>query len=378
MSTTPESTSVSLARTPLYDLHLELGARMVAFAGYHMPVQYENGIIHEHQHTRAAAGLFDVSHMGQVRIFGEGAASALESLAPMDVVELEIGHMRYGLFTDAGGGILDDFMVANAGEHLDMVINAACKKDDLHRMRTAAGDRCRIEELEDRALLALQGPAACEVLGAMAPAINSMPFMTIADVELAGISCSISRSGYTGEDGFEISVPGAAAENLARKLLANDAVAPIGLGARDSLRLEAGLCLYGHDLTPQTTPVEAGLTWTIAKVRRPGSQRAGGFPGDNRILQQLVDGASRRLVGLRPRGRAPVRAGADLMDANGGSIGIVTSGGFGPTVGGPVAMGYVGSEHRKPGTTVQAVVRGKQLPTEVVRLPFVERRYYRG
>lgn len=378
MSTTPESTSVSLARTPLYDLHLELGARMVAFAGYHMPVQYENGIIHEHQHTRAAAGLFDVSHMGQVRIFGEGAASALESLAPMDVVELEIGHMRYGLFTDAGGGILDDFMVANAGEHLDMVINAACKKDDLHRMRTAAGDRCRIEELEDRALLALQGPAACEVLGAMAPAINSMPFMTIADVELAGISCSISRSGYTGEDGFEISVPGAAAENLARKLLANDAVAPIGLGARDSLRLEAGLCLYGHDLTPQTTPVEAGLTWTIAKVRRPGSQRAGGFPGDDRILQQLVDGASRRLVGLRPRGRAPVRAGADLMDANGGSIGIVTSGGFGPTVGGPVAMGYVGSEHRKPGTTVQAVVRGKQLPTEVVRLPFVERRYYRG
>ena len=378
MSTTPESTSVSLARTPLYDLHLELGARMVAFAGYHMPVQYENGIIHEHQHTRAAAGLFDVSHMGQVRIFGEGAASALESLAPMDVVELEIGHMRYGLFTDAGGGILDDFMVANAGEHLDMVINAACKKDDLHRMRTAVGDRCRIEELEDRALLALQGPAACEVLGAMAPAINSMPFMTIADVELAGISCSISRSGYTGEDGFEISVPGAAAENLARKLLANDAVAPIGLGARDSLRLEAGLCLYGHDLTPQTTPVEAGLTWTIAKVRRPGGQRAGGFPGDDRILQQLVDGASRRLVGLRPRGRAPVRAGADLMDANGGSIGIVTSGGFGPTVGGPVAMGYVGSEHRKPGTTVQAVVRGKQLPTEVVRLPFVERRYYRG
>ena len=378
MSTTPESTSVSLARTPLYDLHLELGARMVAFAGYHMPVQYENGIIHEHQHTRAAAGLFDVSHMGQVRIFGEGAASALESLAPMDVVELEIGHMRYGLFTDAGGGVLDDFMVANAGEHLDMVINAACKKDDLHRMRTAVGDRCRIEELEDRALLALQGPAACEVLGAMAPAINSMPFMTIADVELAGISCSISRSGYTGEDGFEISVPGAAAENLARKLLANDAVAPIGLGARDSLRLEAGLCLYGHDLTPQTTPVEAGLTWTIAKVRRPGGQRAGGFPGDDRILQQLVDGASRRLVGLRPRGRAPVRAGADLMDANGGSIGIVTSGGFGPTVGGPVAMGYVGSEHRKPGTTVQAVVRGKQLPTEVVRLPFVERRYYRG
>ncbi len=378
MSTTPASDSVSLARTPLYDLHLELGARMVAFAGYHMPVQYAHGIIHEHQHTRAAAGLFDVSHMGQVRISGARAATALESLAPMDIVDLEIGHMRYGLFTDAGGGILDDFMVANAGEHLDMVINAACKKDDLHRMRTAVGDRCRIEELEGRALLALQGPSACEILAAMSPAINNMPFMTAADVELAGIPCAISRSGYTGEDGFEISVPGAAADALARKLLANDLVAPIGLGARDSLRLEAGLCLYGHDLTPHTTPVEAGLTWTIAKVRRPGGQRAGGFPGDDRILQQLVDGTSRRLVGLRPRGRAPVRAGADLMDADGGNIGIVTSGGFGPTVGGPVAMGYVSSEHRKPGTVVQAVVRGKQLPTEVVRLPFVERRYYRG
>jgi aminomethyltransferase len=351
---------------------------MVAFAGYHMPVQYAHGIIHEHQHTRAAAGLFDVSHMGQVRISGARAATALESLAPMDIVDLEIGHMRYGLFTDAGGGILDDFLVANTGEHLDMVINAACKKDDLHRMRTAVGDRCRIEELEGRALLALQGPSACEILAAMSPAINNMPFMTAAAVELAGIPCAISRSGYTGEDGFEISVPGAAADALARKLLANDLVAPIGLGARDSLRLEAGLCLYGHDLTPHTTPVEAGLTWTIAKVRRPGGQRAGGFPGDDRILQQLVDGTSRRLVGLRPRGRAPVRAGADLMDADGGNIGIVTSGGFGPTVGGPVAMGYVSSEHRKPGTIVQAVVRGKQLPTEVVRLPFVERRYYRG
>ncbi len=378
MSTTYRSDNVSLARTPLYDLHLELGARMVAFAGYHMPVQYAHGIIQEHQHTRSAAGLFDVSHMGQVRISGAGAASALESLAPMDVVELEIGHMRYGLFTDAGGGVLDDFMVANAGRHLDMVINAACKQDDLHRMRTAVGDRCRIEELEDRALLALQGPAACEVLGAMAPAIIDMPFMTAADAELAGIACVVSRSGYTGEDGFEISVPGAAADALARKLLDNDAVAPIGLGARDSLRLEAGLCLYGHELTRQTTPVEAGLTWTIAKARRPGGQRAGEFPGDDRILRQVVEGASRRLVGLRPRGRAPVRAGAELTDDDGGSLGTVTSGGFGPTVGGPVAMGYVGSEYRKPGTIVQAVVRGKQLPTEVVRLPFVERRYYRG
>ena len=378
MPATPEADSVSLARTPLYDLHLELGARMVAFAGYHMPVQYADGIIHEHQQTRAAAGLFDVSHMGQVRISGQRAASALESLAPMDVVDLEIGRMHYGLFTDAGGGVLDDFMVANAGGHLIVVINAACKKDDLRRMRTAVGDRCQIDELSDRALLALQGPAACEVLGAMVPAIKNMPFMTLRDVELAGIPCSISRSGYTGEDGFEISVPATTAEGLARKLLANDAVAPIGLGARDSLRLEAGLCLYGHDLTRQTTPVEAGLTWTIAKVRRSGGQRAGGFPGAERISQQLADGASRRLVGLRPRGRAPVRAGADIVDADGENIGIVTSGGFGPTVGGPVAMGYVVSEHRRPGTIVQAVVRGKQLATEVVRLPFVERRYYRG
>ena len=351
---------------------------MVAFAGYHMPLQYPGGIIHEHQHTRVAAGLFDVSHMGQMRISGEGAASALESLAPMDVVGLGIGHMRYGVFTDAGGGILDDFMVANEGGHLVLVVNATCKKDDLRRMRAAVAERCQIDELGDRALLALQGPAACEVLGAMAPALNRMPFLTAGDVELAGIPCSISRSGYTGEDGFEISVPAADAEGLAKKLLANDAVAPVGLGARDSLRLEAGLCLYGHDLTRYTTPVEAGLTWTIAKVRRSGGDRAGGFPGEERIFAQLAGGATRRLVGLRPQGRAPVRAGADLVDADGGSIGSVTSGGFGPTVGEPVAVGYVGSEHRRPGTIVQAVVRGKQLPTEVVALPFVERRYYRG
>jgi aminomethyltransferase len=382
MSSIPESetvsTPVSLAKTPLYDLHVELGARMVGFAGYHMPVQYTRGIIHEHQHTRTAAGLFDVSHMGQVRISGEHAASALESLAPMDIADLEAGHMRYGVFTNPRGGILDDFIVANSGEHLALVINAACKTDDLRRMRAAIGDRCQIEELADRALLALQGPAACGVLAAMAPGLERMPFMTAADVELAGISCGISRSGYTGEDGFEISVPAAAAADLARTLLADDAVAAVGLGARDSLRLEAGLCLYGQDLTPQTTPVEAGLTWTIARVRRNGGARAGGFPGEERIFQQLAGEPSRRLVGLRPQGRAPVRAGAELVDMDGTSIGSVTSGGFGPTVGGPVAMGYVGSEHRKPGTIVQAVVRGKPLASEVVRLPFVERRYYRG
>jgi aminomethyltransferase len=378
MSMTPEARTVFLAKTPLYDLHLELGARMVGFAGYHMPVQYPHGIIHEHLHTRAAAGLFDVSHMGQVRITGDGAARALEAMAPMDVADLAVGHMRYGVFTADGGGVLDDFMVTNAGQHLTLVINAACKSDDLKRIRAAVGDGCQIEELTDHALLALQGPAACSVLGAMAPALVDMPFMTAADVELAGIVCAVSRSGYTGEDGFEISVSAADAADLAKMLLANDAVAPIGLGARDSLRLEAGLCLYGHDLNPQTTPVEAGLGWTIAQVRRSGGERAGGFPGEARIFQQLAEGPSRRLVGLRPQGKAPVRADADLVDSDGSSIGIVTSGSFGPTVGAPVAMGYVGSEYRKPGTIVQAVVRGKPLPAEVVRLPFVERRYYRG
>jgi aminomethyltransferase len=348
MSGTPEADNVTLARTPLYDLHVELGARMVAFAGYHMPVQYPQGIIHEHQHTRAAAGLFDVSHMGQVSISGRPAAAALESLAPMDVVDLQIGHIRYGVFTDDSGGVLDDFMVANTGGALLAVVNAACKQDDIRRMRESMGRLCEIE------------------------------FMTSEDADVAGIPCGVSRSGYTGEDGFEISVAAEDAEKLARKLLANPAVAPVGLGARDSLRLEAGLCLYGQDLNRDTTPVEAGLAWTISKVRRRDGARAGGFPGEERILAQLGDGPSRRLVGLRPKGRAPVRAGAILVDADGESIGTVTSGGFGPTVGGPVAMGYVGSEHRTPGTVVQALVRGKQLATEVVPLPFVERRYYRG
>jgi len=378
MSTSTDSDGVTLARTPLYDLHVELGARMVAFAGYHMPVQFPDGIIHEHQHTRSAAGLFDVSHMGQVRLSGANAAAALESMTPMDVVGLASGHMRYGAFTAEGGGILDDIIVANVGESLVIVVNAACKKDDLRRMYAAIGNRCSVDELDNLALLALQGPAARGVLGELAPAVAKMPFMTRAEVELAGIPCVVSCSGYTGEDGFEISLPAEEAEGLARKLLANDAVAPVGLGARDTLRLEAGLCLYGQDLNTQTTPVEAGLTWIIAKVRRSGGERAGGFPGAEPIFTQLADGAPRRLVGLRPQGRAPVRAGADLVDAEGDMIGMVTSGGFGPTAGAPVAMGYVDDRHRRPETVVQAVVRGKQLPAEVVTLPFVERRYYRG
>ena len=377
MSGSTASDGVTLARTPLYDLHLELGARMVAFAGWHMPVQYPDGIIREHQHTRAAAGLFDVSHMGQVRIRGDAAADALESLCPVDVRGLEPGQMRYGVFTDDEGGVYDDFLVASTGEDLYAVVNAACKADDVARMRVSIGARCDIEELSGHALLALQGPAAAEVLRPLAPRVSELVFMTMATVDVAGVPCLVSRSGYTGEDGFEISVPVDQAEALARRLLDHDAVAPVGLGARDSLRLEAGLCLYGQDLTRSTTPVEAGLAWTIAAARRPGGARAGGFPGVRRIFDELEAGASRRLVGLRPRGRAPVRAGVELVDAAGGRIGSVTSGGFGPTVGAPVAMGYVESEHRRPGTVVQAVVRGKELPTEVVALPFVERRYHR-
>jgi len=378
MPPNPDSDNPTLARTPLYDLHLELGARMVAFAGYHMPVQYEHGIMHEHQHTRSAAGLFDVSHMGQVRVGGGEAAAALEALAPMNVVDLGVGHMRYGVFTDDNGGVLDDFLVTNAGEYLFVVVNAACKEDDIRRMRDAMGVRCGIEELEDQALLALQGPAASAVLGTLTAGLEDLVFMTSTEAEVAGIRCGVARSGYTGEDGFEISVPAADAERLARKLLAHDAVEAIGLGARDSLRLEAGLCLYGQDLSRDTTPVEAGLVWTIGKARRAGGARAGGFPGEQRIFEQLAGGAPRSLVGLRPTGRAPVRPGAELVDAGGESIGRVTSGGFGPTVGGPVAMGYVGRDYSSAGSIVQAVVRGRQLQTEVVPLPFVERRYYRG
>jgi len=378
MSGSSASDGVTLARTPLYDLHLELGARMVAFAGYHMPVQYPEGIIREHQHTRAAAGLFDVSHMGQVRIRGDAAAGALESLSPMDVCDLAPGNMRYGVYTDEAGGIYDDFLVANIEGCLFAVVNAACKADDIARMRARIGTRCVVEALENRALLALQGPAAAGVLQTLAPGTENLRFMAMTEADVAGTECLVSRSGYTGEDGFEISLPADQADALARRLLAFDAVAPIGLGARDSLRLEAGLCLYGQDMTRNTTPVEAGLAWTIAKARRAGGARAGGFPGEARIFEELERGASRRLMGLRPRGRAPIRAGVELVDSAGERIGTVTSGGFGPTVGAPVAMGYVGREYRRPGTVVQAMVRGKPLPAEVVTLPFVERRYHRG
>lgn len=366
-----------LARTPLYDLHLELGARMVPFAGYEMPVQYK-GILDEHRHTRAAAGLFDVSHMGQVRLEGAGAAAALETLVPVDIVDLGVGRQRYALFTNDEGGILDDLMVTNAGDHLFAVVNAACKQQDIAHMREAIGGQCKVTELADRALLALQGPAAGAVMARLAPATADMVFMTAKALDILGADCFVTRSGYTGEDGFEISVPAGRAEELARRLLAEEEVAAIGLGARDSLRLEAGLCLYGHDIDETTTPVQAGLTWAIQKVRRRGGAREFGYPGADVVDRELRDGPWRRRVGLRPEGRAPVREGAELTDESGKNVGRVTSGGFGPTVDGPVAMGYVEAEYGAAGTRLNAIVRGKALPVTVARMPFVEQRYHRG
>ncbi|SEI84593.1 aminomethyltransferase [Azotobacter beijerinckii] len=373
---TPET----LARTPLHALHLELGARMVPFAGYEMPVQYPPGILKEHLHCRDQAGLFDVSHMGQIVLRGAGAAAALESLVPVDIRDLPVGLQRYALFTDDNGGILDDLMVAHLDEDsLFLVVNAACKEQDLAHLRRHLGGQCEIESLfESRALLALQGLKAVDVLGRLAPSVAQMTFMRFARVELLGIDCFVSRSGYTGEDGFEISVPVEHAEKLARALLAEPEVQAIGLGARDSLRLEAGLCLYGHDMNTATTPVEASLQWAISKVRREGGARAGGFPGAQRIFAQQREGVARKRVGLLPLERVPVREGAEIVDADGTPIGQVTSGGFGPSLGAPVAMGYLDSAHSALDTPVWAIVRGKRVAMKVARTPFVAQRYYRG
>ncbi|HJV76565.1 MAG TPA: glycine cleavage system aminomethyltransferase GcvT [Noviherbaspirillum sp.] len=368
----------ALARTPLYNLHVELGARMVPFAGYEMPVQYPTGVLKEHIHTRTQAGLFDVSHMGQVRLSGTGAAAALESLVPVDIVDLPRNMQRYAMFTNEQGGILDDLMVSNGGDHLFVVVNAACKQQDVAHMKKHIADRCQVEELADRALLALQGPAAAAVMARLAPETAKMVFMNTGKVTLVGVECFISRSGYTGEDGFEISVPNDKAEELARLLLAQPEVAPIGLGARDSLRLEAGLCLYGHDMDAGTTPVEASLVWALSKARRADGSRPGAYPGAGQIMRQLAEGAARKRVGLLVKDRMPVREGAELVDATGRVIGKVTSGGFGPTVGGPVAMGYVEAAQAAVGTALQAIVRGKPVPVEVVKTPFVPQRYYRG
>ncbi|PVH28946.1 glycine cleavage system aminomethyltransferase GcvT [Pararhodobacter oceanensis] len=358
-----------LKRTPLYDLHREMGAKLVPFAGYEMPVQYPMGVMGEHQHTRSKAGLFDVSHMGQVILRGEGAAEALETLVPVDVVGLKPGRQRYAMFTNEGGGILDDFMVANRGDHLLLVVNAACKDADIaHLQKHLSG----VEPVTDRALIALQGPQAEEALARLVSSVTDLKFMDFVSAEWNGAELWISRSGYTGEDGFEVSIPELRAEEFTRLLLEMDEVMPIGLGARDSLRLEAGLCLYGNDIGPEITPIEAGLNWAIPKVRRTGGDREGGFPGAARILDELANGASRKRVGLRPESRAPMRDGTPLFahEADADPIGAVTSGGFGPSVGMPISMGYVPPQLATAGTQIWGEVRGKRLPVQITPMPF--------
>ena len=371
-----------LATTPLYDLHLELGARMVPFAGYSMPVQFD-GIMAEHTRTREAAGLFDVSHMGQVILSGQDyatIAAGFETLVPVNAIGLAAGRQRYGLLTNALGGIEDDLMFANKGDHMLVVVNAACKADDIALMKAGLEPLgITVTEVTDRALIALQGPGAEPALSRLAPAAAEMRFMDVADLELEGVTCWVSRSGYTGEDGYEISVPEAQAEALARTLLDMDSVGPVGLGARDSLRLEAGLCLYNNDIGSTTTPVEAGLIWSIQKVRRAGGDREGGFPGAQVILPQIESGVPRTRVGLRPEGRAPMREGVVLFaePEEGEAIGVITSGGFGPTVGGAVAMGYLPIDMAVPGTQVFGELRGKRLPLTVHTLPFVAANFKR-
>jgi len=374
----------ALKHTPLHALHMELRARMVPFAGYDMPVQYPPGVLKEHLHTRAGAGLFDVSHMGQIVMRAKSgdvrdAARALERLVPVDILDLAPGRLRYAFFTNAHGGILDDLMVANCGDHLTLVVNAACKATDEAHLRGQLGKECEVERL-DRALIALQGPKAETALAILAPECTSMRFMDVRTLTLMGAECMVSRSGYTGEDGYEISTPADIAREIAEELLANADVAPIGLGARDSLRLEAGLCLYGSDIDDKTTPVEAGLSWAIQKERRSGGAREGGFPGAEIILGQLKHGTPRHRVGLRPEGRAPVRASAPLYvqaDAS-ARIGSVTSGGFGPSLNAPIAMGYLAAALAVPGTRVFAEVRGNRLPIAVTALPFIVPKYKRG
>jgi len=374
----------ALKHTPLHALHMELRARMVPFAGYDMPVQYPPGVLKEHLHTRAGAGLFDVSHMGQIVIRAKSgdvrdAARALERLVPVDILDLAPGRLRYAFFTNAHGGILDDLMVANCGDHLLLVVNAACKTTDEAHLRGQLGKECKVERL-DRALIALQGPKAETALAILAPECTSMRFMDVRTLTLMGAECMVSRSGYTGEDGYEISTPADIAREIAEELLANADVAPIGLGARDSLRLEAGLCLYGSDIDDKTTPVEAGLSWAIQKERRSGGAREGGFSGAEIILGQLEHGTPRHRVGLRPEGRAPVRASAPLyVEADASArIGSVTSGGFGPSLNAPIAMGYLAAALAVPGTRVFAEVRGNRLPIAVTALPFIVPKYKRG
>lgn len=379
-----------LRRTPLYNLHTALGAKMVPFAGYEMPVQYPLGVMKEHLHTRAKAGLFDVSHMGQAwlttktephgtKAAHENIAHAIERIVPGEIRKLKLGGLRYSVLLNSAGGIIDDLMITRPADMdeagaLFLVVNAGCKETDFRFMAEQLGNDVEIKRAEDRALLALQGPAVASIIAQMIPGAETQKFMTMTRAVWDGVDLLVSRCGYTGEDGFEISVPNADAERLATALLAHDDVEPIGLGARDSLRLEAGLCLYGHDIDETTSPIEGNIAFAIGKRRRA----EGGFPGAARILSELEEGTQRLRVGLTPNGRAPAREGAEITNQAGEKIGVVTSGGFGPTHGGPVAMGYVTPAHSAPGTIVHLMVRGKALPAEVAEMPIVPQNYYRG
>lgn len=371
-------TAEVLKNTALNALHRELGAKMVPFAGYDMPVQYPLGVKQEHLHVRSAAGLFDVSHMGQIRLRGDNIAQALEALMPQDVIGLAVDRQRYGLLTNEQGGIRDDLMFANCGDSFMLVVNAACKDQDYAWLRENLPESIQMEMLVDRGLLALQGPAARKVMTRLAPETANMVFMDTRSCEVAGIDCWLSCSGYTGEDGFEISVAAADAESLARRLLAEAEVEFIGLGARDSLRLEAGLCLYGHDMDENISPIAANLLWAISKVRRPGEARAGNYPGADVIEKQLSEGTAEKRVLLDVDARAPVREGVNIVNADGGVLGRVSSGGFGPSIGRPLVMAYVATSALTKNEPLFADVRGKLLPLSLRQKPFVEQRYYRG
>ncbi len=382
LSTTSSSaTAETLLKTPLHGLHVELGARMVPFAGYSMPVQYPAGLMAEHHHTRKAAGLFDVSHMGQLRLVGPDAAAAFETLMPVDVIDLAVGKQRYGLLLNDEGGIIDDLMFFNRGDDIFVIVNGACKAGDMAHIQQKIGARCEVIPMPERALLALQGPQAVTALSRLLTKVEKLVFMTGGRFIWEGAELFITRSGYTGEDGFEISVPDSHADALARVLLAQPEVKPVGLGARNSLRLEAGLCLYGNDIDTGTTPVEATLNWAMQKVRRTGGARAGGFPGAAKILAQLDTPAAtvgKKRVGLIALERVPVREHTELQNTAGQRIGEVTSGLLGPSIDKPVAMGYVSPEFAAIGTRVNAIVRGKPVAMEVAAMPFVPNRYFRG
>jgi aminomethyltransferase len=365
--------------TSLYQMHLDAGAKMVPFAGYEMPVSYPLGIKKEHIHTREKAGLFDVSHMGQIRLVGKNAKRALESLVPVDIIDLPLMKLRYALFTNKDGGVMDDLMVTSLGdEDLFLVVNAACKEADFEHLLNTIGVECKVEFLEDVALLALQGPKAHEVLADIAPSTSEMTFMTAKQLVINGIDCFITRSGYTGEDGFEISLLAKDAEELAKLLLSNEEVEWVGLGARDSLRLEAGLSLYGHELDNDHSPVESSLNWALSKVRRTGGEREGNYLGDNIIMSHLNEGSESKVVGLQPEGRMPVRDGALIEDELGNEAGQVTSGGFGPSINRPIAIARIKKNYIENQSKLFALVRDKKIAVEIVKLPFIKQNYYRG